>query len=240
MEVWLIASIKIGIRHRKDMGDIAGLAASIAEIGLLHPIVVRADGTLIAGERRLEACKQLGWVDVSVNVVDIDEVVRGELAENAERKDFLPSEIDAIRKALEPVVATPVGRPSKEMVEIFHHSEAGKTRDKIGAFAGVSGRTVEKIAAVVEAAEAEPAKFGHLVEEQLPPVPLDHQQFHDARRRADGGMGFPPQDGADVGEATVGSRLVLSESKRTCALWHPRRVAHAVGQYRHHFRSAGR
>lgn len=120
MEVWLIASIKIGIRHRKDMGDIAGLAASIAEIGLLHPIVVRADGTLIAGERRLEACKQLGWVDVSVNVVDIDEVVRGELAENAERKDFLPSEIDAIRKALEPVVATPVGRPSKEMVENFH------------------------------------------------------------------------------------------------------------------------
>jgi hypothetical protein len=43
------------------------------------------------------------------------------------------------------VVATPVGRPPKEIVESFHHFEAGKTRDKIGAFAGVSGRTVEKI-----------------------------------------------------------------------------------------------
>jgi hypothetical protein len=41
-----IANIKIGTRHRKDMGDIAGLAASIADVGLLHPIVVRADGTL--------------------------------------------------------------------------------------------------------------------------------------------------------------------------------------------------
>ena len=36
----------------------------------------------------------------------------------------------------------------------------GKTRDKIGAFAGVSGRTVEKIAAIVDAADVEPAKFG--------------------------------------------------------------------------------
>jgi hypothetical protein len=34
-----------------------------------------------------------------------------------------------------------------------------ETRDKIGAFAGVSGRTVEKIAQVVEAAKAEPPRF---------------------------------------------------------------------------------
>jgi hypothetical protein len=34
--------------------------------------------------------------------------------------------------------------------------------DKIGAFAGVSGRTVDKIAAVVAAAEAEPERFGKL------------------------------------------------------------------------------
>ena len=44
-------------------------------------------------------------------------------------------------------------------------SDPGKTRDRIGARAGVSGRTVEKIAEVCEAAEAEPEKFGHLVEE---------------------------------------------------------------------------
>jgi ParB family transcriptional regulator, chromosome partitioning protein len=63
-----IASIKVGERIRKDMGDIAGLAASIADIGLLHPIVVKPDGTLIAGERRLAACKKLGWDKVPVTV----------------------------------------------------------------------------------------------------------------------------------------------------------------------------
>jgi N6-adenosine-specific RNA methylase IME4 len=50
------------------------------------------------------------------------------------------------------------------MVETFHNKD-GKTRDKIGAFAGVSGRTVEKIKAVVEAADREPGRYGHLVQE---------------------------------------------------------------------------
>jgi hypothetical protein len=40
--------------------------------------------------------------------------------------------------------------------------DTSRTRDKIGAFAGVSGRTVEKIAAIVAAAEAEPERFGKL------------------------------------------------------------------------------
>jgi ParB family chromosome partitioning protein len=74
-----------------------------AEIGLLHPVVVRSDGRLIAGERRLRACQQLGWGDVPVRVVDLNEIVRAEFAENAVRKDFLPTEIDAIRRELEPL-----------------------------------------------------------------------------------------------------------------------------------------
>ena len=48
-----IAGIKIGTRHRRDLGDIAGLAASIEANGLLQPVVVHTDGTLIAGERRV-------------------------------------------------------------------------------------------------------------------------------------------------------------------------------------------
>ena len=36
-----VEAIRVGDRHRKDMGDIAGLAASMAELGSLQPIVVR-------------------------------------------------------------------------------------------------------------------------------------------------------------------------------------------------------
>ncbi len=87
-----IAAIKVGRRHRKDLGDIAGLAASMDEIGLLHPPVVTPDRKLIAGERRLHAAKRLGWKTIPVTVVDLDAVVRGEFAENAHRKDFTVSE----------------------------------------------------------------------------------------------------------------------------------------------------
>jgi hypothetical protein len=37
-----VAALVVGERHRRDMGDLAGLAASMAD-GLLHPIVVRPD-----------------------------------------------------------------------------------------------------------------------------------------------------------------------------------------------------
>ena len=162
-----VSAILIGPRHRADMGDLRSLAKSIAEVGLLHPIVVDRSGRLIAGERRLRTCAEiLGWSEVPVRVVDLVEIVRGELAENAERKDFLPREVDAIRRALEPVVATPEGRPkTRETFPSSDEPERGRTRDKIGAFAGISGRTVEKIAKVVEAAEAEPERFGRLVHE---------------------------------------------------------------------------
>jgi hypothetical protein len=47
-----LSEIRIGKRYRREMGDIGKLAASMEELGLLQPIVVTPDGTLIAGERR--------------------------------------------------------------------------------------------------------------------------------------------------------------------------------------------
>jgi ParB family chromosome partitioning protein len=66
-----IGRIRVGERHRKDLGDIAPLAASIAEVGLLHPIVIRPDGTLIAGERRLRAAELLGWTEIPVTIREV-------------------------------------------------------------------------------------------------------------------------------------------------------------------------
>ena len=50
------------------------------------------------------------------------------------------------RHPMEKIVATPHGG-DRSKVETFHLEERqpGKTRDKIGDFAGVSGRTVDKI-----------------------------------------------------------------------------------------------
>lgn len=81
-------NVIIGERHRKDMGDIATLAKSISEVGLLHPIVVTNEGKLIAGERRLKACKALGWKNIPATVVNLEDIAKGELHENTMRKDY--------------------------------------------------------------------------------------------------------------------------------------------------------
>ena len=65
-----IDKIVVTDRHRADLGDVSDLAASIALHGLMHPIVVTTEGRLIAGERRLAACRSLGWTDVKVTFID--------------------------------------------------------------------------------------------------------------------------------------------------------------------------
>jgi ParB family transcriptional regulator, chromosome partitioning protein len=52
------SAITIGVRHRRDLGDIAGLATSIAEIGLLNPITVDENERMVPGARRLAARKR--------------------------------------------------------------------------------------------------------------------------------------------------------------------------------------
>lgn len=164
-----IDTIAIGTRHRRDMGNIEELVASIKEVGLLHPIVVTPDGRLVAGQRRLEACRGLGWQAVPVRVVDIAEIVRGELHENVVRKDFLPSEMAAIAKALSPAEreAAKERRAANlpNQTGKFPVCDEGRSRDKVAAYVGVSGRTVEKTIAVVDAAEREPEKYAPLVEQ---------------------------------------------------------------------------
>ena len=64
-----LANIRVGKRHRRDLGDVDWLAASIEDIGLLNPITVSEDGLLLAGARRLTACKRLGWKTIPANVV---------------------------------------------------------------------------------------------------------------------------------------------------------------------------
>lgn len=60
LEVALDA-ITVGVRHRKDVGDLEPLMASIAKRGLLQPITLTPELVLVCGWRRLEAMRRLGW-----------------------------------------------------------------------------------------------------------------------------------------------------------------------------------
>jgi ParB/RepB/Spo0J family partition protein len=97
-----ISDIKVGPRFRKDLGDLDMLAKSIQETGLLHPVVINQNNELIAGARRLEACKfLLGWTEIPVTIINLDDIVKGELHENTVRMDFKFSERIAILQEIE-------------------------------------------------------------------------------------------------------------------------------------------
>jgi ParB family chromosome partitioning protein len=61
-----IDSIVVGIRHRKDPGDLKPLMESIERIGLLQPITITPEAVLVCGWRRLEAVHRLGWHSMKV------------------------------------------------------------------------------------------------------------------------------------------------------------------------------
>lgn len=95
-------------RTRFDEETIASLAASIREVGILQPIVVRrsADGRyeVIAGERRLRAAKAAGLATVPVVLRDSEDsdLLREALIENIHREDLNPIEqAEAFRQLLE-------------------------------------------------------------------------------------------------------------------------------------------
>ena len=73
---------------------------NIREYGIIQPVVVKSIGEdryeLISGSRRLAACKQLGWTDVLVYVINADTALKKldiQLSENLKRKELSPIEI---------------------------------------------------------------------------------------------------------------------------------------------------
>jgi len=84
--------------YRKNMNeDLHELCYSIKEKGLLHPIIVRMidDGyEIVAGTRRYNACKLLGWRKILSHVVELDDKDAFEvsLIENIHSKNLDPIE----------------------------------------------------------------------------------------------------------------------------------------------------
>lgn len=86
-----IESIQFSENGHAEFGDLAGLTASIRVLGVLQPLIVRPDGRLLAGRRRLEAARRAGLAMVPVRVCEIASeraAIEISLIENVERADL--------------------------------------------------------------------------------------------------------------------------------------------------------
>lgn len=91
-----VHDIIIRNRIRKNLGDISALMESMRKFGLLNPIMINTENELIAGHRRLESARRLGWDTIEVMVLEKDnelEKLELEIEENVQRKNLTPEEL---------------------------------------------------------------------------------------------------------------------------------------------------
>ena len=93
-----IHNIVIGSRLlRNPRVSLEDLLISIKQKGLINPPLVRLKDDhyeIVAGHRRLEACKLLGWQNITCHIVDIDDKNAYEISliENVQQKSMSPIE----------------------------------------------------------------------------------------------------------------------------------------------------
>jgi ParB family chromosome partitioning protein len=165
---WAIDQIVVGVRHRKDLGDLTPLKESIQEQGLLQPITITLDGVLICGARRLAAMKELGMKHTTVFIrQDLSERLTSLMAErdeNTARKPYAPSEMAALYEELKAEIAADAARRveatqfTSAMQNPKSHGLAnlatplgaptGDSRNQAAKMLGVGHTTMDKVGAI--------------------------------------------------------------------------------------------
>lgn len=170
-----LSDVQVGPRLRGEDGPLLNLICSIEKVGLLHPVVLNSRLELVAGGRRLAAVRRLGWTEVpAVIVTTLDEAavaLRAELEENTCREPLTPTEIVRRGRELE-MIERPEAFERERSGRNQHTEPSGKlpggstgrVREKVASALNIGARTYEKAKHVVDAAESDPERFGHLPE----------------------------------------------------------------------------
>src|SRR5262245_25980150 len=133
-----IAEIKVGDRSRTDLGDLEGIAGSVARIGLINPITVDKNRRLVTGARRLEAFEKiLMRTHIPARTVDVPSIPQAEFEENFYHKRHTPSEIVKLKRKLEPALRKEANQRMREGKPSAKFSK-GRVTDKIAKIARVS------------------------------------------------------------------------------------------------------
>jgi len=169
-----INDIKINPGRREAAPeDVQRLSESIVEVGMMNPINVTADHTLIAGLHRLEAAKRLGWTEIECSINDMD-ALHTELAEIDENviraglSDLELSELLARRKKIyETLHPSTIARNLPGHVNNYESSSDKLTGEEkpfsqdTAEKMGVSPRTVERHVQIAENLTPEAKKILH-------------------------------------------------------------------------------
>jgi len=130
-------------RQQLNEAQLEELAESIEALGLIHPIVVTRELVLVSGERRLEACRRLGWTHISAQYTDELDPKRLQLLEyeeNIKRVDLTADEqCHALVSFHELNVQLDPTWNQNKTADALHKSKSALSNDLRVAYAHVSG-----------------------------------------------------------------------------------------------------
>lgn len=130
----LINEIVVGERRRQKLGKLQSLQRSIQAHGLIHPILLRNGMELVAGARRLEACRRLEWKTIAARHVDglSDEDLRAiEFDENAERESL--NDYEASKARLAEIRQAEAKKRATRAISFQPETKTPRTHRKTGA-----------------------------------------------------------------------------------------------------------
>lgn len=134
---------------REDIGDVSGLAATIADQGLLQPlgVIQRDDGSyqLIYGQRRCQAAKSLGMTSVPC-LVFADHAERNlirQLTENLQRRDL--NDLEQARA---------FARLRSQFAHTHPSADEGTLDEYVGQTVGLSPRSIRRYLSLLDLDES--------------------------------------------------------------------------------------
>ena len=166
-----IEKVIVKDRIRKDFGDIQELADDIKQNGLINPPVVNKDYELLAGERRLRACKSLGWKQVEIRMMDTRDAeheLNVEISENDVRKGFTKSErVDYMKRLLRIEQAKAKERQG-ERTSVENKTDVVRADTETAKQFGIAKDTMRKEMSIVDHKDLlDPADFANWDEGKL-------------------------------------------------------------------------
>src|SRR5262245_2390474 len=161
-----IADIETTREVRGSAAELNDLVRSMKDVGQLQEIVLDSQWRLLAGRRRVEAARRLGWTQlralVDPGLDDAVQALKAERDENTGRVALTREEMLELASRLmelEKPKALARERAGKPAGNLPEGGEPGRARDKVADAVGMGARTLTKAQAVLDAAKKEPERY---------------------------------------------------------------------------------
>jgi len=137
-----------------DQRTQTALREDIRKRGIVEPLEITPNGTVLNGRERLAAAKHLGLKEIPVRVISPDDEVEHIILAALQRRHLSASQRAALALELDRYRELQQTAQIRQRQNLAQNAEGetlppqGKTRDHVAAWAGVSARTVQDAATV--------------------------------------------------------------------------------------------